>query len=191
MKNERLTRKEIIDSRLKQAGWIVTDRTQVIEEFDIHLTVVQDPSSPYSGVVERILTLVDSFALRDQTLEVFIEHLPYEPCWPKLGEKEIAANKRNYVSTYPTMLNNIRDEEKNLSSQLFPVVSRKLKLKKTLIQLRNRFTQNAEKAKSLKSIKAQYQRSLQELENLYGSLSQRAFRGEVGVSKNQGNSITA
>ncbi len=41
MKNEKLTRKEIIDHRLKQAGWNVTDRTQVIEEFDIHLTVVE------------------------------------------------------------------------------------------------------------------------------------------------------
>lgn len=42
MKNEKLTRKEIIDNRLKQAGWNVTDRTQVIEEFDIHLTVVEE-----------------------------------------------------------------------------------------------------------------------------------------------------
>ena len=33
--NESQTRKEIIDNRLKQAGWIVSDRTQVIEEFDI------------------------------------------------------------------------------------------------------------------------------------------------------------
>jgi len=41
VKNEKLTRKEIIDNRLKQAGWNVTDRTQVIEEFDIHLTVVE------------------------------------------------------------------------------------------------------------------------------------------------------
>ncbi len=42
MKNEKLTRKEIIDNRLKQAGWNVTDRTQVIEEFDIHLTVTEE-----------------------------------------------------------------------------------------------------------------------------------------------------
>ncbi len=49
MKNEKLTRKEIIDNRLKQAGWNVTDRTQVIEEFDIHLTVVEEPATPYAG----------------------------------------------------------------------------------------------------------------------------------------------
>lgn len=35
MKNEKLTWKEIIDNRLKQAGWNVTDRTQVVEEFEI------------------------------------------------------------------------------------------------------------------------------------------------------------
>jgi type I restriction enzyme, R subunit len=35
LKTETQTRKEIIDNRLKQSGWIVSDRTQVIEEFDI------------------------------------------------------------------------------------------------------------------------------------------------------------
>lgn len=49
MNNEKLTRKEIIDNRLKQAGWNVTDRTQVIEEFDIHLTIVEEPARPYAG----------------------------------------------------------------------------------------------------------------------------------------------
>jgi type I restriction enzyme, S subunit len=29
------------------------------------------------------------------------------------------------------------------------------------------------------TLKTQYQQSLQELENLYGSLSQKAFRGEL------------
>ena len=49
MKNEKLTRKEIIDLRLAKAGWVVTDKTQVIEEFDILLNVVEDPTTPYSG----------------------------------------------------------------------------------------------------------------------------------------------
>ena len=44
------------------------------------------------------------------------------------------------------------------------------------IELQIKFSQIVEKAESLKS---QYQSSLQELENLYGSLSQRAFRGEL------------
>ncbi|MEO0075270.1 MAG: DEAD/DEAH box helicase family protein [candidate division WOR-3 bacterium] len=276
MKNEKLTRKEIIDNRLKQAGWNVTDRTQVIEEFDIHLTVVEEPTTPYAGhqysdyvllgkdgkplaVVEakktsvdaalgreqakqycyniqstqgvdlpfcfytnghdiyfwdldnyppkkvygfptrddleryayirkarkplagdfintsiagrayqiqairavmeavekrkrrfllvmatgtgktrtcialvdalmragwaeRVLFLVDRIALRDQTLEAFKEHLPNEPRWPKQGEKEIATDRRIYVSTYPTMLNVIRNEEKSLSPHFFDLI---------------------------------------------------------------------
>jgi hypothetical protein len=32
--SEKLTRKEIINLRLKLAGWDVTDRTSVIEEFE-------------------------------------------------------------------------------------------------------------------------------------------------------------
>jgi len=276
MKNEKLTRKEIIDNRLKQADWNVTDRTQVIEEFDIHLTVVEEPATPYAGhrfsdyvllgkdgkplaVVEakktsvdaalgreqakqycynikstqggelpfclytnghdiyfwdlenyppkkvygfptrddleryayirrarktlegelintkvagrnyqiasiravmeavekrkrkfllvmatgtgktrtcialvdalmragwaeRVLFLVDRIALRDQTLEAFKEHLPNEPRWPKQGEKEIATDRRIYVSTYPTMLNVIRNEEKTLSPHFFDLI---------------------------------------------------------------------
>jgi len=276
VKNEKLTRKEIIDNRLKQAGWNVTDRTQVIEEFDIHLTVVEEPTTPYAGhqysdyvllgkdgkplaVVEakktsvdaalgreqakqycynikqtqgvdlpfcfytnghdiyfwdldnyppkkvygfptrddleryayirkarkslvgdmintkiagrpyqiqsiravmeavekrkrkfllvmatgtgktrtcialvdalmragwaeRVLFLVDRIALRDQTLEAFKEHLPNEPRWPKQGEKEIATDRRIYVSTYPTMLNIIRNEEKSLSPHFFDLI---------------------------------------------------------------------
>ena len=278
MKNEKLTRKEIIDNRLLQAGWNVTDRTQVVEEFDIIVdkTLVQEPATPYAGhqygdyvllgkdgkplaVVEakktsvdaalgreqakqycynikqtlgvdlpfcfytngndiyfwdldnyppkkvygfptrddleryayirkarkqlagelinpkiagrnyqiasiravmeavekrkckfllvmatgtgktrtcialvdalmragwaeRVLFLVDRIALRDQTLEAFKEHLPNEPRWPKQGEKEIATDRRIYVSTYPTMLNIIRNEEKSLSAHYFDLI---------------------------------------------------------------------
>jgi len=85
VKNEKLTRKEIIDNRLKQAGWNVTDRTQVIEEFDIHLTVVEEPKTPYAGhqysdyvllgkdgkplaVVEAKKTSVDAALGREQTI---------------------------------------------------------------------------------------------------------------------------
>ena len=276
MKNEKLTRKEIIDTRLKQAGWNVTDRTQVIEEFDIHLTIVEEPATPYAGhqfsdyvllgkngkplaVVEakktsvdaalgreqakqycyniqstqggelpfcfytnghdiyfwdldnyppkkvygfptrddleryayirrarkalagelintkiagrnyqigairavmesvekrkrkfllvmatgtgktrvcialvdalmragwaeRVLFLVDRIALQNQTLDSFKEYLPNEPRWPKQGEKEIATDRRIYVSTYPTMLNVIRNEEKSLSLHFFDLI---------------------------------------------------------------------
>jgi len=276
MKTEKLTRKEIIDLRLKQADWNVTDRTQVVEEFDIHLNIVEEPATPYAGhqysdyvllgrdgkplaVVEakktsvdaalgreqakqycyniqstvggelpfcfytnghdiyfwdlenyppkkvygyptrddleryayirkarrsligdlvntkiagrayqiqairsvmeaiekrkrkfllvmatgtgktracialvdalmragwaeRVLFLVDRIALREQTLDAFKEHLPNEPRWPKDGEKEIATDRRVYVSTYPTMLNVIRNEGKSLSPHFFDLI---------------------------------------------------------------------
>jgi len=51
LKTERHTRKEIIDIRLKQAGWNVSDRTQVVEEFDIiyDKQVVSDIQTSYSA----------------------------------------------------------------------------------------------------------------------------------------------
>ena len=48
------------------------------------------------------------------------------------------------------------------------------------IELQTQFARIVEKTEALKT---QYQQSLQELENLYGSLSQKAFRGELEVKK--------
>ncbi len=48
------------------------------------------------------------------------------------------------------------------------------------IELQTQFAQIVEKTEALKT---QYQQSLQELENLYGSLSQKAFRGELSVKQ--------
>jgi type I restriction enzyme R subunit len=75
-----------------------------------------------TGWAERVLFLVDRIALRDQTLDAFKEHLPNEPRWPKQGEKEIVKDRRIYVSTYPTMLNVIRNEEKTLSPHFFDLI---------------------------------------------------------------------
>ena len=75
-----------------------------------------------AGYVERVLFLVDRIALRDQSLAAFKEHLPNEPRWPKVGEKSIVKDRRIYVSTYPTMLNIIRDEENTLSPHFFDLI---------------------------------------------------------------------
>jgi len=75
-----------------------------------------------AGWAERILFLVDRIALQNQTLDAFKEYLPNEPRWPKQGEKEITSDRRIYVSTYPTMLNIIRDENKSLSPHFFDLV---------------------------------------------------------------------
>jgi len=51
LKNEKATRIEVIDNRLKTAGWDVSDRSQVIEEFDIVVDsyLASDAQTPYGG----------------------------------------------------------------------------------------------------------------------------------------------
>ena len=52
MKNEAQTRIEYIDKKLLEAGWDVTNRTQVIPEFDIKVPLPEDVSearTPYEG----------------------------------------------------------------------------------------------------------------------------------------------
>ena len=52
MKTEQHTRKEIIDKQLLAAGWNVSDRSQVVEEFDIEVGLpegVSEPLTPYQG----------------------------------------------------------------------------------------------------------------------------------------------
>lgn len=71
---------------------------------------------------ERVLFLVDRIALRDQALDAFKEHLPNEPTWPKRGEKSIATDRRIYISTYPTMLNIVKDEGNSLSPHFFDLI---------------------------------------------------------------------
>ncbi|MEG0772636.1 DEAD/DEAH box helicase family protein [Clostridium sp.] len=75
-----------------------------------------------AGHAERVLFLVDRIALREQGLSAFKEHLPNEPRWPKVGEKLIAKDRRIYISTYPTMLNIIREEGNNLSPHFFDLI---------------------------------------------------------------------
>ncbi|MFS0670139.1 DEAD/DEAH box helicase family protein [Peribacillus frigoritolerans] len=72
--------------------------------------------------IERVLFLVDRVALREQALSAFKEYMPNEPRWPKIGEKLIAKDRRIYVSTYPTMLNIIREEGNSLSPHFFDLI---------------------------------------------------------------------
>lgn len=75
-----------------------------------------------AGYAEKVLFLVDRIALREQALAAFKEHLPHEPRWPNIGEKLIVKDRRIYVSTYPTMLNIIRDESQQLSPHFFDFI---------------------------------------------------------------------
>ncbi|MQY77614.1 MAG: restriction endonuclease subunit R, partial [Bacteroidetes bacterium] len=75
---------------------------------------------------QRVLFLVDRLALRDQALDAFKEHLPNAPVWPKRDgyyvEKEFATDRRVYVSTYPTMLNEIEDDDCKFSPHFFDII---------------------------------------------------------------------
>lgn len=56
----------------------------------------------------------------------------------------------------------------------------KIKMIKPPFELQNKFATIASKVESLKS---RYQSSLSNLENLYGALSQKAFKGELGLGR--------
>lgn len=75
-----------------------------------------------AGYAEKVLFLVDRIALREQALSAFKEYLPNEPRWPNVAEKLIAKDRRIYVSTYPSMLNVIRDDAQHLSPHFFDFI---------------------------------------------------------------------
>jgi type I restriction enzyme R subunit len=76
--------------------------------------------------VQRVLFLVDRIALRDQALDAFKEHLPNAPVWPKREgssvENEFVTDRRVYVSTYPTILNEIEDDNCKFSPHFFDLI---------------------------------------------------------------------
>lgn len=65
-------------------------------------------------------------------------------------------------------------------------IIRRIKLKLPPIELQNKFGDMFEKTEALK---AQYQNSLQQLENLYGSLSQKAFKEELTIKAKEQNVV--
>ena len=76
--------------------------------------------------IQRVLFLVDRIALRDQALDAFKEHLPNAPVWPKIEgnsvENEFVTDRRVYVSTYPTILNEIEDDKCKFSPLFFDLI---------------------------------------------------------------------
>ncbi|MGB3590304.1 MAG: DEAD/DEAH box helicase family protein [Nonlabens sp.] len=72
--------------------------------------------------VQKVLFLVDRIALQEQAIEAFKEHLPNEPYWPHKDEKAFNDSRRIYVSTYPSMLNIIKDHNSRLSPHFFDLI---------------------------------------------------------------------
>lgn len=86
-----------------------------------------------------------------------------------------------YFLLFQLMGSDVKQQINKLSSgstvkHLSVPACKKFLIKVPPLDLQSQFAKIVEKTESLK---AQYQSSLQELENLYGSLSQRAFRGEL------------
>jgi len=69
LKDEKLTKKEIIDDRLKEAGWNVGDSNQVVKEIDIKLNsnMVQEAGASYAG--RQFSDLLGNFILEKGELQ--------------------------------------------------------------------------------------------------------------------------
>ncbi|GGE43448.1 type I restriction enzyme R subunit [Pedobacter psychrotolerans] len=74
------------------------------------------------GWIEKVLFLVDRIALQGQALDDFKEYLPNEPRWPQYQETNFATDRRIYVSTYPTILNLIRNQNTKTSPHFFDLI---------------------------------------------------------------------
>lgn len=136
--NHKTLVQELIDTKIAGRDYQISAiRTilETIEEKKRHLLLVMATGTGktrtcialikalmHAGYVQKVLFLVDRIALREQAIRAFKEHLPDEPRWPNVAEVLIVKDRRIYVSTYPTMLNIIRDEEQPLSSHFFDLV---------------------------------------------------------------------
>lgn len=97
----------------------------------------------------------------------------------KLNEIELNKVFVHFLFQNKTFKNTLTREASGTSGSMLNISMEKLrnvKFPKPPIKLQTQFAQIVEKTETLKT---QYQQSLWELENLYGSLSQKAFRGEL------------
>lgn len=85
------------------------------------------------------------------------------------------------IRSDPFILNQFKNKDRGaIMSGLNLTIIKETKLRHPPIELQNQFAAIVEK---VEGIKARYQQSLAELENLYGVLSQRAFKGELDLSR--------
>jgi len=85
------------------------------------------------------------------------------------------------IHSSPFILNQFRNKNRGaIMSGLNLGIIKETKLKHPPIALQNQFAAIVEKVESIKS---RYQQSLAELETLYGALSQKAFKGELDLSR--------
>ncbi|HEX2959684.1 MAG TPA: restriction endonuclease subunit S [Chitinispirillaceae bacterium] len=111
---------------------------------------------------------------------------------PGIMHSDVLRIRANWTQTNPTFLCYQLRISRDVESQIANVSSGAImaginvgKLKSITvftppIDLQNRFAANVEK---ITSLKAHYQKSLNDLKNLYGALSQKAFKGELDLSR--------
>lgn len=85
------------------------------------------------------------------------------------------------IHSSPFILNQFKSKNRGaIMSGLNLEIIKETKLKRPPIELQNKF---AETHTSVDELKAMYQQSLTDLETLYGTLSQQAFKGELDLSR--------
>jgi type I restriction enzyme R subunit len=75
-----------------------------------------------AGWISRALFLVDRIELRNQAVETIKEHTPNYSVWPNQNEKEFVLDRRLYVSTYPTTLNIVEEDQNSISPHFFDLI---------------------------------------------------------------------
>ncbi|MFA5972081.1 MAG: restriction endonuclease subunit S [Lentimicrobiaceae bacterium] len=98
----------------------------------------------------------------------------------RLGNKLMPIYFLSLMKYFQSKVIKLKQGNEDAYSHMSTGILDKIKFPYPPIELQTQFAQIVEKNEVLK---AQYQQSLQELENLYGSLSQRAFRGELTINK--------
>ena len=168
--SESSTRKLFIDKLLLKAGWDVNNLTQVIIEFDIPVALpegVTNPRTPFEG-------------------HQFSDYVPLAINTKHLAAITFDRHKANpqfisySIHSSPYIIKQFESKNRGaIMNGLNLGLIKETKLHKPPIELQNKFAATVEK---VEVIKKRYQQSLSELENLYGSLSQRAFKGELDLS---------
>ncbi|MDO9510897.1 MAG: restriction endonuclease subunit S [Bacteroidales bacterium] len=104
----------------------------------------------------------------------------------KLHENELNKVFVHFLFKNKSFKNTLTREASGTSGSMLNISMEKLrnlKIPVPPIELQTHFAQIVEKTEALKT---QYQHSLQGLENLYGSLSQLAFKGELKICDQAG-----
>ena len=100
-----------------------------------------------------------------------------------IDEMEIEAIYLNYLLKSPNYRKLIAKKATGGHDSMLNISMKKFRTLSIPLPPKEKQTKFAKSVKKIESIKNKYETSLIELENLYNSLSQRAFRGELDLSK--------